>query len=101
MESGFNLVTRQGTGASAFRTFPLDKIPVAGKTGTAEFWGHQDYAWFASYAPISSPQYVVAVMLEEAGGGGANAAPIAEKIYEYLYHIESQQQVQPVDNFGD
>lgn len=101
IESGFNLVTRQGTGASAFRTFPLDKIPVAGKTGTAEFWGHQDYAWFASYAPISNPQYVVAVMLEEAGGGGANAAPIAEKIYEYLYHIESQQQVKPVDNFGD
>lgn len=101
IESGLNQVTRQGTGASAFRTFPLDKIPVAGKTGTAEFWGHQDYAWFASYAPIGNPQYVVAVMLEEAGGGGANAAPIAEKIYEYLYHIESQQQVQPVNNFGD
>ncbi|MCE5329470.1 penicillin-binding protein 2, partial [bacterium] len=101
IENGFNLVTKQGTGSSAFRSFPLDEIPVAGKTGTAEFAGRQDYAWFASYAPIGNPQYVVAVMLEQAGGGGANAAPVAEKIYEYLYHIESQQQVHSVESFGD
>ncbi|MHB1254207.1 MAG: penicillin-binding transpeptidase domain-containing protein, partial [Candidatus Humimicrobiaceae bacterium] len=101
IENGLNLVTKQGTGSAAFRIFPLDKIPVAGKTGTAEFAGHQDYAWFASYAPTNNPQYVVAVMLEEAGGGGANAAPIAEKIYEYLYHIQSELQVQSVDSFGD
>ncbi|MDD5660136.1 MAG: penicillin-binding protein 2 [Actinomycetota bacterium] len=101
IENGFNLVTKQGTGSSAFRSFPLDKIPVAGKTGTAEFAGRQDYAWFVSYAPIGNPQYVVAVMLEEAGGGGANAAPVAEKIYEYLYHIESKQQVHTVESFGD
>jgi len=101
IENGFNLVTKQGTGSSAFRSFPLDKIPVAGKTGTAEFAGRQDYAWFAGYAPIGNPQYVVAVMLEQAGGGGANAAPIAEKIYEYLYHIENQQQVHSVESFGD
>jgi penicillin-binding protein 2 len=101
IENGLNLVTKKGTGSAAFRSFPLDKIPVAGKTGTAEFAGHQDYAWFASYAPINNPQYVVAVMLEEAGGGGANAAPIAEKIYEYLYHIQSAQQVHSVDSFGD
>jgi len=101
IESGFNLVTKQGTASSAFRSFPLNEIPVAGKTGTAEFAGRQDYAWFASYAPIGNPQYVVVVMLEQAGGGGANAAPIAEKIYEYLYHIENKQQVQSVESFGD
>ena len=101
IEKGLNLVTKQGTGSAAFRVFPLDKIPVAGKTGTAEFSGHQDYAWFASYAPSNNPQYVIAVMLEESGGGGANAAPIAEKIYEYLFHIQSGLQVQSVDSFGD
>ncbi|MHB1347396.1 MAG: penicillin-binding protein 2 [Candidatus Humimicrobiaceae bacterium] len=101
IEKGLDLVTKQGTGSAAFRVFPLDKIPVAGKTGTAEFAGHQDYAWFASYAPTTNPQYVVAVMLEESGGGGANAAPIAEKIYEYLYHIQSGLQVQSVESYGD
>ena len=101
IEKGLDLVTKQGTGSAAFRVFPLDKIPVAGKTGTAEFAGHQDYAWFASYAPTTNPQYVVAVMLEESGGGGANAAPIAEKIYEYLFHIQSGLQVQSVESYGD
>jgi penicillin-binding protein 2 len=101
IEKGFGLVTKQGTASSAFKAFPLDKIPVAGKTGTAEFTGHQDYVWFASYAPINNPQYVVAVMIGEAGGGGADAAPVAEKIYEYLYHIENQQQVHSIDSFGD
>jgi penicillin-binding protein 2 len=101
IENGLNLVTKQGTGSAAFRQFPLDKIPVAGKTGTAEFAGHQDYAWFASYAPSNNPQYIVTVMLEESGGGGANAAPIAEKVYEYLYHVQNGIQVQSVESYGD
>ena len=76
-----------GTAAYSFRNFPLDEIPVAAKTGTAEFYGRQDYAWFASYAPVGSPEYVVVVMLEEAGSGGSNVAPMVEKIYRYLFNI--------------
>jgi len=101
IESGLNLVTKQGTASSAFANFPLDEIPVAGKTGTAEFAGRQDYAWFACYAPIGNPQYVIAIMLEEAGGGGKNVAPIARKILEYLFHLESSGQVHSVESFGD
>jgi penicillin-binding protein 2 len=77
-----------GTAAGALTGFPLDEIPVAGKTGTAEFYGRQDYAWFASYAPIGDPEYVIVAMLEEAGSGGSNVAPIVEKIYRYLFNIE-------------
>ncbi|MBC8387659.1 MAG: penicillin-binding protein 2 [Actinobacteria bacterium] len=77
-----------GTAAGAFRNFPLDEYPVAGKTGTAEFVGRQDYSWFAGYAPVGNPEYVVVVMLEEAGSGGSNAAPIVEKIYRYLFNID-------------
>lgn len=77
-----------GTAAYSFRNFPLDKIPVAGKTGTAEIEGKQDYSWFASYAPVGSPEYVVVVMLEEAGSGGSNVAPIVEKIYRYIFNID-------------
>ena len=77
-----------GTAAYSFRDFPLDEIQVAGKTGTSEVYGKQDYAWFASYAPtIGNPEYVIVVMLEEAGSGGSNAAPVAEKIYKYLFNI--------------
>ena len=82
------VVSPGGTAASAFWNFPLNKIPVAGKTGTAEFFGKQDYAWFASYAPVGNPEYVIVAMLEEAGSGGSNVAPIVEKIYEYLFNID-------------
>jgi len=82
------VVESGGTAASAFRNFPLDEIPVAGKSGTAEFVGKQDYAWFASYAPVGNPDYVIVAMLEEAGSGGSNVAPIIEKIYRYLFNLE-------------
>jgi penicillin-binding protein 2 len=89
IEDGFKLVTSTGgTAAFAFSNFPIEEIPIAGKTGTAEFYGRQDFAWFASYGPISSPQYVIVVMLEEAGSGGSNAAPIAVDIYRYLFKLD-------------
>lgn len=70
----------EGTGAAAFAGFPLDTFPVAGKTGTAEVRGKHDTALFVAFAPADSPQYVVAVVLEEAGFGGAVAAPVARRI---------------------
>ncbi len=91
MEDGFEMVTSPGgTAANAFRDFPTDQIPIAGKTGTAEVYGRQDFAWFASYGPIGNPEYVIIVMLEEAGGGGSNAAPIAEQIYRYLFGLDQR-----------
>ena len=87
IEQGLKLVVSQGTAASRFMQFPLKKIPVAGKTGTAEVIGKQDYGWFVTYAPAGNPEYIIVVMLEQAGGGSSSAAPIAEKIYEYLFNL--------------
>jgi len=89
IEDGLDMVTSPGgTAAYTFRNFPTGQIPIAGKTGTVEVYGKQDYAWFASYGPIGNPEYVVVVMLEQAGGGGSNASPIAEKIYRYLFGLD-------------
>ena len=41
------------------------RYEVAGKTGTAEVFGKQDYSLFACYAPYNDPKYVVAVICEE------------------------------------
>ena len=82
------VVSPGGTAAGTFWDFPLNEIQIAGKTGTAESPPKQDYAWFASYAPVGSPQYVVVAMLEEAGSGGSNVAPMIEKIYRYLFNID-------------
>ena len=74
-------VTESGTGRSAFRGFGER---VAGKTGTAEVAGKDDYAWFTAYAPADDPQYAVAVVIEQGGGGGAIAAPAAREILAAL-----------------
>lgn len=76
-----------GTASGAFDGFPLTQIPVAGKTGTAEVFGKQPIAWFASYAPAHDPQYVVVVMIEEGGHGGMVAAPVARRILEHIFGI--------------
>ena len=78
------LLDEEGTGTGAFLGFPLSTFPVAGKTGTAEVRTKQDTALFAAYAPTYAPQYVVAVVMEEAGFGGAVAAPVARRILQAL-----------------
>ncbi|MGI8686756.1 MAG: penicillin-binding protein 2 [Acidimicrobiales bacterium] len=79
-----SIASPEGTGAGAFFGFPLDSFPVAGKTGTAQVVGKQDTAVFVAFAPADAPQYVVAVVMEEAGFGGAVAAPVARRILDGL-----------------
>jgi cell division protein FtsI (penicillin-binding protein 3) len=73
-------------------TAPLARIPgyrVAGKTGTARKLKNGQYvnayvASFAGFAPASEPRIVVAVMIDEPGGGrfygGDVAAPVFAQI---------------------
>ncbi len=66
-------VVDAGTGAAA----RLAGIPVAGKTGTAQNPHGEDHAWFICYAPAQDPAVALAVILENAGHGGSQAAPVA------------------------
>ncbi|MBW6469140.1 MAG: penicillin-binding protein 2 [Coriobacteriia bacterium] len=81
MHNALLAVTEAGTGRSAFRGFAER---VAGKTGTAEVAGKDDYAWFTAYAPADDPRYAVAVVIEQGGGGGAVAGPAAREILAAL-----------------
>ncbi|MEX0868396.1 MAG: penicillin-binding protein 2 [Nitriliruptoraceae bacterium] len=81
------VVAPGGTAIGAFSGFPLDEIPVAGKTGTAEQKPKVPYAWFAAYAPADDPRYVIVVSVEEGGGGSQTAAPIARMIFEFLFGL--------------
>lgn len=74
-------VTERGTAKDAFSGF---RPTVAGKTGTAEVAGKDDYAWFVGYAPAEKPRYAVTVVLEQGGHGGAIAAPAARQILAAL-----------------
>jgi len=70
---------------------------VAGKTGTSQVFGLgqkekyikeniprelQDHALFIVFAPVEAPRIAVAVIAENAGSGGATAAPIARQVLD-------------------
>ena len=78
----------QGTGNKAFGGFPLNKVCVAGKTGTSQSFGQNASSVFASFAPCQDPKYVVLVMIPHAGYGADSAAPAVRQIWDYIYGLE-------------
>ena len=61
-------------------------VPTAGKTGTAQLGGSgEPHSWFVGFAPVNGAKIAVAVLLERAGSGATEAAPLASKVMaEYL-----------------
>jgi penicillin-binding protein 2 len=88
-------VVTQGTAAGAFGGFPLNKVCVAGKTGTAEIMGKVATSVFASFAPCQNPQYVVVVMLPDSGFGADAAAPAVRQIWDGIYGLEGHKAAVP------
>jgi penicillin-binding protein 2 len=73
------------------------KYQWAGKTGTAqvvtvkqtESTKHvetderkREHAWFIAFGPVDDPKIAVSVLVENAGFGATNAAPIARKVLD-------------------
>ncbi|WP_245642470.1 penicillin-binding protein 2 [Nonomuraea candida] len=83
-------VPKSGTAAGAFAGFPLGKLAVAGKTGTAEAYGEKDTSWFASFAPADDPRHVVVAVISQGGSGGEAAAPAVREIWSGMYGLEGR-----------
>jgi penicillin-binding protein 2 len=88
-------VVTQGTAAGAFGGFPLNKVCVAGKTGTAQIMGKVATSVFASFAPCQNPKYVVVVMLPDSGFGADAAAPAVRQIWDGIYGLEGHKAALP------
>jgi penicillin-binding protein 2 len=88
-------VVTQGTAAGAFGGFPLNKVCVAGKTGTAQLFGKNATSVFASFAPCGHPQYVVVVMVPDSGYGADVAAPAVRQIWDGIYGLEGHKAAVP------
>lgn len=77
----------------------LDKVSVAGKTGTAQ-WGPKEKertaAWFAGFVPAEHPQYAFAALYEGDVGskvhGGSAAAPMIGRILREIYGEKSEEE---------
>ena len=82
---GMYLGSREGTSSAVFADFPIN---VCSKTGSAQVNTGSANGVFASFAPYEDPQIAVAVVIENAGAGSA-LAPIARKIYERYFDIDT------------
>ena len=81
-----------GSAAYRYTTFPLDKLPIAAKTGTGQVGENgPTTSWFASYAPADDPKYVVLMMVPEGGTGSGTSAPSVNEIYKAIFGIEGSQ----------
>jgi penicillin-binding protein 2 len=75
---------KTGTAAWKFQGFPVDKVQIRAKTGTAEVYGKQTTSWLASY----TDRYAVVMMISQAGTGSGAGGDAVRKIYETLYNIK-------------
>lgn len=75
------IADKRGTGRAA----AVPGFAIAGKTGTAQNPHGDDHALFVAYGPADSPEIVITVIMENAGHGGAMAAPIAREIFSSYF----------------
>ena len=70
-----------GTGTAA----AVSGKKVCGKTGSAEIDTQENTnAWFVGFLDESTAPYSLAIVVEDAGGGGSVAAPLAKKIWMWM-----------------
>ncbi|MCL5020050.1 MAG: penicillin-binding transpeptidase domain-containing protein [Patescibacteria group bacterium] len=88
IKEGMKEACSVGGTAGSFSVFP---VPVACKTGTAEFNDPKGktHAWFTAFAPIDNPKIVITVVVEAGGEGSSVAAPIAKEVLREYFKNSS------------
>ncbi len=84
-------VNEGGTGQGA----RVEGFDVCGKTGSTQTMSRESaaklaqagrevktHSWFSGFAPRTGPRIAVTVLVEYGGGGGATAAPVAQRIFD-------------------
>ena len=92
-----------GERGTARQTFKWSPYETAGKSGTAQLFeleedelynveevteNLRDHAIYVGFAPIKDPKVLVSIVLENAGGGSSNAAPIVRNIFNQVLFVE-------------
>ncbi len=81
------------------------KYTLAGKTGTAQVFSLgadeqyiaanlderlRDHALFTGFAPIKNPKIAIAVIVENAGSGSSEAAPLAKEVLDLYFEKQAK-----------
>jgi penicillin-binding protein 2 len=110
IKKGMIGVNIEGTSATSFVGA---QYVSAGKTGTAQVFTvkqnekynaatiderMRDHALFVAYAPADDPKVALAMVVENAGFGAQNAAPIARRVFDFVImgQYPSQEDIEAV-----
>jgi penicillin-binding protein 2 len=86
-------VAQSGTAAGVYGGWPLNKISVAAKTGTADVYGQNPTSVFASVVPADNPQYAIVMVIPQAGQGAQVSGPGVEQIEEAMFGVQGGAQI--------
>lgn len=117
VRDGMNAVVNSAGGTAKGAAIRIPGMEMAGKTGTSQVrrislserqsgviknehlpWERRDHALFIGYAPVASPRYAVAVVIEHGGAGSKVAAPVGRDI---LLKIQQLDAARIADAAGD
>jgi penicillin-binding protein 2 len=78
------------TGTSQVRRITEEERRVGLRKPDQVPWRERDHALFVGYAPLESPRYSIAVIVEHGGGGSSVAAPIAREVLAETMRLERE-----------
>ncbi len=84
VQEGMRMTVTEGT-ARMMQSVP---VAVAGKTGTAQFFGDDEkvHSWFSAYAPFESPEIVLLILVEGQDGSiSSSTVPVAKEILSWYF----------------
>ncbi|MEJ2756951.1 MAG: penicillin-binding transpeptidase domain-containing protein [Anaerolineales bacterium] len=102
LQRGMRLAAIDGTLSNEEELFGNFPIPVAGKTGTAEYCDEvansknlcipgdwPTHAWTVAYAPYEDPEVVVVAFLYNGGEGASVAGPVVRQMIEAYFELKT------------
>ena len=102
LQTGMRQATAVGTLSDTAYLFGNYSIPVAGKTGTAEYcdtvsleknlcipgnW--PTHAWTVAYAPFDDPEIVVVAFMYNGGEGASVAGPVVRQMIDTYFELKA------------
>ncbi|WP_329385621.1 penicillin-binding protein 2 [Streptomyces sp. NBC_01351] len=85
LDKGLRMVVEPGgTAAWRFGGWPLDKIPMRAKTGTAQVYGKQTTSWLATY----TDDFTIVMTISQGGTGSGASGPAVRNIYNAIYGLD-------------
>ncbi len=88
VREGMRMTVTEGT-ARSLQSVP---VPVAGKTGTAQFGSQgKTHAWFISFAPYQHPVIAMAVLVAGVGEGASYSVPVTKEVYDWYFSSKNHQ----------